>query len=209
MTFFLIVKQQSQAHSSSCLYGTIILLAMAENDHQKVIDEVIELARQQLKQDGRLDFTVLTIDEQGQTACMDIDTASFRSEAKKDRLKGQLRREFRKKGIVRYALVAECWRAKMKPIPSVPVRSENLEHYLDRYADEYSRMGYSPSEGRGRDEIILVQVCDRMRTTLRIWKIERFLLTGVVRDLVPVDLGNDAESTFGGRFVNLLEGQVH
>jgi hypothetical protein len=97
----------------------------------------------------------------------------------------------------------------MKPVSSAPVRSESLEHYLDRYADEYHRMGYSPREGRGRDEIILVQVCDRMRTTLRMWKIERFLLTGVVRDLVPIDLGNDAECTFGGRFVNLLEGQVH
>ena len=89
------------------------------------------------------------------------------------------------------------------------MRSENLEHYLDRYTDEYQRMGYSPSEGRGRDEIIVIQVCDRRSTTLRMWKIERFLLTGVVRDLVPIDLGNDAECTFGGRFVNLLEGQVH
>jgi hypothetical protein len=60
-----------------------------------------------------------------------------------------------------------------------------------------SRLGYSPSRGRCRDEIILIQVCDRRHTTLRIWKIECFLLTGVVRDLVPIDLGNDAESTFG------------
>jgi hypothetical protein len=44
----------------------------------------------------------------------------------------------------------------MKPVSSAPVRSESLEHYLDRYADEYHRMGYSPREGRGRDEIILV-----------------------------------------------------
>jgi len=97
----------------------------------------------------------------------------------------------------------------MMPLPSALVRTENLEHYLDRYTNEYHRRGYSPSEGRGRDEIILIQVCDRMRTTLRMWKIERFVLTGAVRDLVLVDTGNDAENTFAGRFVNLLDGQVH
>jgi hypothetical protein len=34
---------------------------MAEDDHQQFIHEVIELAREQLKQNGMLDFTVLTI----------------------------------------------------------------------------------------------------------------------------------------------------
>ena len=96
-----------------------------------------------------------------------------------------------------------------KPMPSVPARAENAQHYLARYADEYRRRGYSPSEGGGRDEIILIQVCDRLRMTQRIWKIDRFLLTGAVRDLIPFDTGSDAETSFAGRFVNLLEGQVH
>ena len=69
--------------------------------------------------------------------------------------------------------------------------------------------GYSPREGGGRDEIILIQVCDRLRTTLRIWKIDRFPLTGAVRDLVPVETASDAETGFAGRFVNLLEGRAH
>jgi hypothetical protein len=120
---------------------------MIDVEHQKIIDEVIGLARQQLKQDGMLDFTVLTIDEQGLPARMDIDTEFFRSEANKDRLKRKLRQDFREKGIVRYALVAECWMGTMKPISSAPVRSKNLEHYLDGYTDD--RLGYSPSEGRG------------------------------------------------------------
>jgi hypothetical protein len=98
---------------------------------------------------------------------------------------------------------------QVKPIPLVPVRSENLEHYLTRYVDDYRRHGYSPREGGGRDEIILIQVRDRMRTTLRIWKIDRFPLTGAVRDLVAVDTGSDAETGFAGRFVNLLEGRAH
>jgi hypothetical protein len=74
---------------------------------------------------------------------------------------------------------------------------------------DYRQRGYSPREGRGRDEIILIQVCDRMRTTLRIWKIDRFPLTGAVRDLVAVDTGSNAEADFAGRFVNLLEGRAH
>jgi hypothetical protein len=40
---------------------------MVNDDHQKIIDDVIALARRQLKQNGMLDFTVLTIDEQGLT----------------------------------------------------------------------------------------------------------------------------------------------
>lgn len=182
---------------------------MVDVEHQQIIDEVVELARRQLKQNGMLDFTVLTLDELGRTGRMDIDTEFFRCEATKDRLKRELRRDFRRKGIVRYALVAECWMGTMKPIPSAPVRTESLEHSLTRYTDEYHRRGYSPSQGRGRDEIILIQVCDRRRTTLRIWKIDSFLLTGAVRDLIPFDTGSDAETSFAGRFVNLLEGQLH
>jgi hypothetical protein len=37
--------------------------------------------------------------------------------------------------------------------------------------------------------------------------IDRFPLTGAVRDLVPVDTGSDAETGFAGRFVNPLEGR--
>jgi len=47
---------------------------MAEDDHQQIIHEVIELAREQRKQNGMLDFTVLTINEQGHTTRIDIAT---------------------------------------------------------------------------------------------------------------------------------------
>jgi hypothetical protein len=182
---------------------------MADDDHQKIIEAVLKLAREQLRENGALDFTVLTLDEQGREGRIDIDPEFFRSDATKDRLKRDLRRDFRRQGIVSYALVAECWMGQVKPIPSAPARSENLAHYLTRYVDDYRRRGYSPREGGGRDEIILIQVCDRLRTTLRIWKIDRFPLTGAVRDLVPVDTGNNAETGFAGRFVNLLEGRAH
>ena len=182
---------------------------MADGDHQKISETVLELVREQLRADGALDFTVLTLDEQGREGCIDIDPEFFRSDATKDRLKRDLRRDFRQMGIIRYALVAECWMGQVKPIPLVPVRSENLAPYLTRYMGDYRRHGYSPREGGGRDEIILIQVCDRPRTTLRIWKIDRFLLTGAVRDLIAVETGSDAETGFAGRFVNLLEGQLH
>ena len=97
----------------------------------------------------------------------------------------------------------------VKPIPSAPVRTENLAHYLTRYTDEYHRRGYSPREGRGRDEIILIQVCDRRRDNAPHLEDRSLPLTGAVRDLVSVDTGSDAETCFAGRFVNLLEGQLH
>jgi hypothetical protein len=178
---------------------------MANDDHQKIIETVLELVRRQLRENGALDFSVLMLDEQGKEGRIDVDLEFFRSDATKDRLTRELRRDFREKGIVRYALVAECWMGHVKPIPLVAARSENLAHYLTRYVDEYRRRGYSPREGGGRDEIVLIQVCDRLRTTLRIWKIDRFPLTGAVRDLVPVDTGSAAETGFAGRFVNLLD----
>jgi hypothetical protein len=185
------------------------MAAMADDAHQKITETVLNLARQQLRENGALDFSVLTLDEQGREGRIDVDAGFFRSDAAKDRLKRDLRRDFRQKGIIRYALVAECWMGQVKPLPFVPVRTENLEHYLTRYSDDYRQRGYSPREGRGRDEIILIQVCDRLRTTLRIWKIDRFPLTGAVRDLLPVDTGGDAAAGFAGRFVNLLEGRAH
>jgi hypothetical protein len=105
---------------------------MADDDHQKIIETVLELVREQLRENGALDFSVLTLDEQGREGRIAIDPEFFRSDATKDRLKRDLRRDFGRQGIVRYALVAECWMGQVKPIPLVPVRTENLEHYLTR-----------------------------------------------------------------------------
>jgi hypothetical protein len=112
----------------------------ADVDHQKIIDTVLDVVCWQLKESGRLDFTVLTLDEAGREGRIAIDPEFFRSDATKDRLKRDLRRDFRKKGIVRYALVAECWMGNA----SLPVRSEYLGHYLTRHADEYRRRGIRP-----------------------------------------------------------------
>ena len=97
---------------------------MADDAHQKITETVLALAREQLEKNGALDFTVLTLDEQGREGRIDIDPEFFRSDATKDRLKCDLRRDFREKGVIRYALVAECWMGQVKPIPLVPVRTE-------------------------------------------------------------------------------------
>jgi hypothetical protein len=136
----------------------MLLAAMANDDHQKIIAIVLDVVRRQLTESGMLDFTMRTLDEEGREGRIAIDPEFFRSDATKDRLKRDLRRDFRKKGIVRYALVAECWMGNATPMSSLPVRSEFLEHYLAQYTDQYRQRGYSPREGCGRDEIILIQV---------------------------------------------------
>ena len=183
-------------------------MGMTESDHETLIGEVFEMVRKQLVLNGMLDFTVLTVNEAGEKGREDIDPAFFQSEKNKRGLSRNLRREFRRKGIVRCVVIAECWMSRMQPMPGVPMRRENIDRYAEAYADDYERRGLSPREGGGRNEIILMHVCDRLRSSLRIWRIKRSPLTGGVLNLVTVDLGGDAD-TFGGRFVNLLEGEAH
>ncbi|MFL5287067.1 MAG: hypothetical protein ACJ8AW_40385 [Rhodopila sp.] len=180
---------------------------MTECEHQTLIDEVLEMARRQLKQTGMLVFTVLTVNEAGEKACEEIDPAFFQNDKNKNGLARKLRRDFRRKGIVRYILVTEGWHTHMPAMPGVPMRRENIDRYHAAYADDYERRGLSPRPGGGRDEIILMHVCDRVRSSLRMWKIKRSPFTGGVLDLVAIDTGDD--TYFSGRFVNLLEGQVH
>ena len=96
-----------------------------------------------------------------------------------------------------------------EPMPGVPMRRENIDRYAEAYADDYERRGLSPREDGGRDEIILMHVSDRLRSSLRIWRIKRSPLTGGVLNRVTDDLGGDADTVFDGRFVNLLEGEAH
>jgi hypothetical protein len=129
----------------------------APRDHEQLIDEVFQIAKRQLIANDRLDFSVLTLDEQGQRAKLNIDPQYFQNHAMKERLAGELRRDFERKGIVRYAVVAECWLARSKR----KMADETLEDYATRALDEYARQEFSPSRGDGRDEVILIYVSDR------------------------------------------------
>jgi hypothetical protein len=57
---------------------------MANDDHQKIAETVLKLVREQLRANGALDFTVLTLDERGREGRIDIDPEFFRSDATKD-----------------------------------------------------------------------------------------------------------------------------
>ena len=105
---------------------------MADDAHQKITETVLKLAREQPRENGALDFTVLTLDEQGREDRIDIDPECFRSDATKDRLKRELRRDFREKGIIRYALVAECWMGQAAvPCRVLKARDGALRHSGD------------------------------------------------------------------------------
>ena len=108
---------------------------MADDDHQKITETVLELVREQLRENGMLDFTVLTLDEQGREGRIDDRSRVFPERCDQGSPEARSAAGFRKTGIIRYALVAECWMGQVKPIPLVPVRTENLEHYLTRYVD--------------------------------------------------------------------------
>jgi hypothetical protein len=56
----------------------MLIVAMADDDHQKIAETVLKLARGQLQENGALDFTVLTLDEQGREGRIDIDPEFFR-----------------------------------------------------------------------------------------------------------------------------------
>jgi hypothetical protein len=63
---------------------------MANDDHQKIIEAVLDIVRRQLKESGMLDFAV-TLDEEGREGRIAIDPEFFRSDATKDRLKRDTR----------------------------------------------------------------------------------------------------------------------
>jgi hypothetical protein len=177
------------------------------DDHQRLIDQVFGYVRDQLAHGG-LEFTVLTINENGHRNRLRIDPRFMESGATKDVLMDELRQAFRQQGIVRYVLVAECWMERKLPVPPGPFTRDRLDEFLAEYAKEYERRGLSPDHGGGRDEIIFMHVCDRKRSSLRVWTIDRDPITGAVRDLIAFDDAGP-EVAFAGRFVNLLDGEVN
>ena len=69
-------------------------------------------------------------------------------------------------------------------------------------------VSYRHAKAGGREEVIFLHVCDRMKSQIRIWNIARDPETGFITKLTR--LPDDAASTaFAGRFVNLLEGRAH
>jgi hypothetical protein len=181
---------------------------MKNDDHEPLIEEVIGFVREKLKTSHTLDFTVVAIDERGHKHLLNADPRSLNSDEAKNELADALREEFRQKGIIRYAFISECWVSRVAPIPSGPVTRDYLDRHLAAYHDDYEKRGLSPSRGGGREEVVMLHVCDRMKSQIRIWSIARDPETGFITKLTR--LPDDAVSTaFAGRFVNLLEGRAH
>jgi hypothetical protein len=181
---------------------------MKIDQQESLIEEVIGFAREKLKSTHQLDFTVFAIDEGGRKHLLNVAPGSFSSGDAKNELADALRDEFHDKGIIRYAFIAECWVSRVAPAPVGPVTREYLERHLANYHDDYEKRELSPRKGGGREEVILLHVCDRMNSQIRFWGITRDPASGFITRLTPLpaDAANDE---YAGRFVNLLEGRAH
>ena len=181
---------------------------MKTDDQESLIEEVIGFAREKLKTSQTLDFTVFAIDIHGHKHLLAHDPGSLATGQAKNELADALREEFRQKDIIRYVLIAECWFSRVAPMPSGPVTRDYLDRHLAGYYDDYQKRELSPRRGGGREEVILLHVCDRMKSQIRIWSIARDPANGFITKLTPLP-DDSASSEFDGRFVNLLEGRAH
>lgn len=164
---------------------------MSIESHQVFIDQVLNWVRECLARRGRLEFTVFTIDEQGRQASSAADPACFAAGGGRDRLARKMRAQFRKAGIVRYAIVAECWLTRPVTLAG-PLRDPQIGR-----------------DAGGREEVVIVHVCDRRHASVHVSGILRDSRTGTAIGLRKFITTDDQESLVAGRFNNLLEGEVH
>lgn len=164
---------------------------MPIESHQILLEEVLTWARECLVDSGRLEFTIFTIDEQGRRAMAAADPACFAVDGGRERLAREMRMRFRTAGIVSYAIAAECWLTRPMA-PAGPQRDPQMRR-----------------DGGGREEVVIVHVCDRRRTSVHVSAILRDTRTGAAIGLREFITTDDEESLVAGRFNNLLEGGVH
>jgi hypothetical protein len=181
---------------------------MKIGDQESLIEEVISFLREKLKTSHTLDFTVVVIDERGHKHLLDANPESLTSGKNKNELADRLRDEFRQKDIIRYAFISECWVSRIAPMPPGPVTREYLDRHLATYYDDYQKRELSPRKGGGREEVILLHVCDRMKSQIRLWSIARDPVSGFITKLTRVP-DDSASTALAGRFVNLLEGRAN
>jgi hypothetical protein len=163
---------------------------MPNGDHDKLIDQALAWATEQLRTGGHIPFMVFTIEEQGRKGAFAADPACFAGgDSGREDLAQRMRKQFRKADIVRYAIAAECWVTRLAP-PAGPLREPQI-----------GRNG-------GREEVVIVHVCDRRSATLHISTIARDD-AGRATGLRGFTTTDDKESVLAGRFTNLLEGRIH
>ena len=101
-----------------------------------------------------------------------------------------MREQFRKAGIVRYAIIAECWVTR-PGMPAGPLRNPEIGR-----------------DSGGREEMVIVHVCDRGSASIHISTILRDPRTGDATGLREFATTDSKESLLDGRFTNLLEGRI-
>jgi hypothetical protein len=164
---------------------------MTNSDHHALIEKVCTWAREQLRTDGHIRFMVFTIDEKGQEGRFAADPACFAGgDSKREDLAQMMRKRFRKTDIVCYAIAAECWLTRQAP-PAGPFRAPQIGQH------------------GGREEVVIVHVCDRGSASIHVSAILRDPRTGDATGLSEVATTDNKESLLDGRFTNLLEGRVH
>jgi hypothetical protein len=163
---------------------------MPDAAHQKLVENVLAWAKEQLAHRGRIEFTVFTIDEQQREVTAAADPACFASDPSRKRLARNMREQFRKAGIVRYAIVAECWVTR-QAMPTGPLRKPEIGR-----------------DSGGREEVVIVHVCDRGSASIHVSAILRDPRTGDATGLRELVTTDGRESLLDGRFTNLLEGRI-
>jgi hypothetical protein len=163
---------------------------MLDAIHQKLVEKVLAWAKEQLAQRGRIEFTVFTIDEQEREATAAADPACFTGDSGRERLARNMRKQFRKAGIVRYAIIAECWVTR-PDVPAGPLRKPETRR-----------------DGGGREEVVIVHVCDRGSASIHVSTNLRDPRTGDATGLRELVTTDNQESLLDGRFTNLLEGRI-
>jgi hypothetical protein len=164
---------------------------MSDADHQKLVEKVLAWAKGQLAHQGRIEFTVFTIDEQQREETAAADPACFAGDGGRERLAHNMRKQFRKAGIVRYAIIAECWLTR-PAMPTGPLRKPEIGR-----------------DSGGPEEVIIVHVCDRGSASIHVSTILRDPRTGDATGLRELVTTDGKESLLDGRFTNLLEGRIH
>jgi hypothetical protein len=164
---------------------------MPDAAHQKLVEKVLAWAKEQLAHRGRIEFTVFTIDEQQREATAAADPACFAGDSGRERLARNMRKQFRQAGIVRYAIIAECWVTR-PAMPAGPLRNREIGR-----------------DSGGREEVVIVHVCDRGSASIHISAILRDPRTGDATGLREFVTTDNKESLLDGRFTNLLEGRIH
>jgi hypothetical protein len=167
---------------------------------EDLITEVFEIAKGILEDNKDLRPSLFIIDAAGKRRLAIVDPGWFHDDPTKELFTHLLRDFLKRTATVTYLLAMEGWLARCTP----PLCSDP-EESLARYWAEYERRGWAPDHGGGRDEVLIINACERTGSTTRLWLIRRNPESGYMTELVPMAEYSEAV----GRFINLFDEPAH